>query len=220
MLPPAPGSCAGMWLWRSCGLIPGDHLVAQPAPGQRVIRFWWRGAEMRRAVQARFVYVDDLSHVWVQWAEMEVRHNQVKRALEVLMSAVEQPVVAAGRMTAEQKVRPPPHTRLHARRTPCRLQFQARAAAAACDHSQRLGTTGRPGPRPLQQTHLGTLTRWRAWHRSVGLLIVTSVGAGHPGVKAHAWHHIPHCIACSISCSTPGCDHTRPVAEAPFLNEL
>lgn len=58
-------------------------------------------------LQARLVYVDDLSHVWVQWAEMEVRHNQVKRALEVLMSAVEQPVIVAGRMSAEQqKVRP------------------------------------------------------------------------------------------------------------------
>lgn len=108
---------------------------------------------MRRAVQARFVYVDDLSHVWVQWAEMEVRHNQVKRALEVLMSAVEQPIIVSGRMSAEQqKVCPPPHT-LHTllpafshvhRRHWLRLRSRSTCAPAVCHgpSAQRL-TRGR-----------------------------------------------------------------------------
>ena len=31
--------------------------------------------------QAQYKYVDDLAHVWCQWAEMELRNQNFKRAL-------------------------------------------------------------------------------------------------------------------------------------------
>lgn len=59
-------------------------------------------------MQAPFAYVDDLSHVWCQWAEMELKHHNYRRAMQVLTRAVEEPdvSVAPKRLTAdEHKVR-------------------------------------------------------------------------------------------------------------------
>ena len=61
-----------------------------------------------RLLQAPFAYVDDLSHVWCQWAEMELKHHNYRRAMQVLTRAVQEPdvTVAPKRMTAdEHKVR-------------------------------------------------------------------------------------------------------------------
>ena len=42
-------------------------------------------------LQARFKYVEDLAAVWAEWVEMELRHQNYKRALEVLKRATAQP---------------------------------------------------------------------------------------------------------------------------------
>lgn len=34
--------------------------------------------------QVPFKYVDDLASVWCEWAEMELRHQNFKRAIDVL----------------------------------------------------------------------------------------------------------------------------------------
>jgi pre-mRNA-splicing factor SYF1 len=44
-----------------------------------------------KAVQARFKYVDDLASVWCEWAEMELRHKNFKRALELMRRATARP---------------------------------------------------------------------------------------------------------------------------------
>lgn len=55
-------------------------------------------------LQAPFAYVDDLSHVWCQWAEMELKHHNYRRAMQVLTRAVQEPdvTVAPKRMTADE----------------------------------------------------------------------------------------------------------------------
>lgn len=40
-----------------------------------------------KAVAARHVYLDDLAAVWAEWAEMELRHNNFKRALDLMRRA-------------------------------------------------------------------------------------------------------------------------------------
>jgi hypothetical protein len=58
------------------------------------------------AMQAQFVYMDDLSHVWCQWAEMEVKHRNYRRAIDLLARAVTPPATATQTLTPEQlKVR-------------------------------------------------------------------------------------------------------------------
>jgi hypothetical protein len=42
-------------------------------------------------LQARLKYVDDLATVWCEWAEMELRHKNFKRALEVMRRATTTP---------------------------------------------------------------------------------------------------------------------------------
>jgi hypothetical protein len=56
-------------------------------------------------VQAAFAYVDDLSHVWCQWAEMELKHHNYRRAVQVLTRAVEEPdvTVAPKRLTDDER---------------------------------------------------------------------------------------------------------------------
>ncbi|KAI7844217.1 hypothetical protein COHA_002351 [Chlorella ohadii] len=44
-----------------------------------------------KAVQARYKYVDDLASVWCEWAEMELRHKNFKRALELMRRATAKP---------------------------------------------------------------------------------------------------------------------------------
>jgi pre-mRNA-splicing factor SYF1 len=38
-----------------------------------------------------YKYVDDLATVWCEWAEMELRHNNFKAALELMRQATEAP---------------------------------------------------------------------------------------------------------------------------------
>jgi pre-mRNA-splicing factor SYF1 len=38
-----------------------------------------------------FKYVDDLATVWCEWAEMELRHNNFKAALELMRQATAVP---------------------------------------------------------------------------------------------------------------------------------
>lgn len=55
----------------------------------------------------RYTYTDDLAHVWCQWAEMELKHKQFKRVVELLKDAVTPPPGAKRRLTPEQmRVRP------------------------------------------------------------------------------------------------------------------
>ena len=42
-------------------------------------------------LQASFKYVDDLATVWCEWAEMELRHKNFKRALELMRRATHRP---------------------------------------------------------------------------------------------------------------------------------
>lgn len=44
-----------------------------------------------KAVQAPFKYVDDLATVWCEWCEMELRHKNFKRALEIMRRATAAP---------------------------------------------------------------------------------------------------------------------------------
>ena len=48
------------------------------------------------------MYADDLSHVWCQWAEMEVKHANYRRAIDLLARAVRAPPSANQRLTADQ----------------------------------------------------------------------------------------------------------------------
>ena len=41
--------------------------------------------------QASFKYVDDLATLWCEWAEMELRHKNFKRALELMRRATHRP---------------------------------------------------------------------------------------------------------------------------------
>ncbi len=43
-------------------------------------------------LQAPFKYVDDLASVWCEWCEMELRHKNFKRALEIMRRATAAPV--------------------------------------------------------------------------------------------------------------------------------
>jgi hypothetical protein len=41
--------------------------------------------------QVNFKYVDDLASVWCEWAEMELRHKNFKRALDLMRRATYTP---------------------------------------------------------------------------------------------------------------------------------
>ena len=51
---------------------------------------------------ARFKYVDDLATVWCEWAEMELRHKNFKRALDLMRRATVPPVRAGPRRSQEE----------------------------------------------------------------------------------------------------------------------
>ncbi|KAL4450099.1 hypothetical protein ABPG77_010768 [Micractinium sp. CCAP 211/92] len=63
-----------------------------------------------KAVQARFKFVDDLATVWCEWAEMELRHKNFKRALEVMRRATQRP---ARPRTREEEAGLPVQDRLY-----------------------------------------------------------------------------------------------------------
>ena len=44
-----------------------------------------------RPPQARYKFVDDLATVWCEWAEMELRHKNFKRALDIMRRATAAP---------------------------------------------------------------------------------------------------------------------------------
>ncbi|KAG2493464.1 hypothetical protein HYH03_008281 [Edaphochlamys debaryana] len=56
----------------------------------------------QKAVEARHKYVDDVAQIWCEWAEMELRHQNYKRALDIVVRATTPPVRPA-RMTAEEE---------------------------------------------------------------------------------------------------------------------
>ena len=47
-------------------------------------------------------YVDDLATVWCEWAEMELRHKNFKRALDLMRRATSPPATAGARRTQEE----------------------------------------------------------------------------------------------------------------------
>ena len=49
-------------------------------------------------------YVDDLATVWCEWAEMELRHKQFRRALDLMRRAT-----AAPELLTRRQARPPAH---------------------------------------------------------------------------------------------------------------
>ena len=53
-------------------------------------------------LQAGYQYADDLSHVWCQWAEMEVKHKNFRRAIDLLARATRPPPSAHQRLSPEQ----------------------------------------------------------------------------------------------------------------------
>ncbi len=54
-----------------------------------------------------FRYVDDLATVWCEWAEMELRHKQFRRALDLMRRATAAPEL----LTRRQACPPPAHER-------------------------------------------------------------------------------------------------------------
>lgn len=93
----------------------GPHAARMPAdlvpvslPPSRVV-----ANTAVRPAQARFKFVDDLATVWCEWAEMELRHKNFKRALEAMRRATQRPAR--------------PRTR-EVRRPPARDSGAARAA--------------------------------------------------------------------------------------------
>ncbi len=52
--------------------------------------------------QAEFKYVDDLASVWCEAAELELKHKNYRRALELMRTATAVPRGAGGRRTKEE----------------------------------------------------------------------------------------------------------------------
>eukprot|EP00200_Dunaliella_tertiolecta_P010820 CAMPEP_0202386768 /NCGR_PEP_ID=MMETSP1127-20130417/68372_1 /ASSEMBLY_ACC=CAM_ASM_000462 /TAXON_ID=3047 /ORGANISM="Dunaliella tertiolecta, Strain CCMP1320" /LENGTH=927 /DNA_ID=CAMNT_0048987473 /DNA_START=101 /DNA_END=2884 /DNA_ORIENTATION=- len=67
-----------------------------------------------KAVQVPFKYVDDLAQVWCEWAEMELRHQNFRRALDLIKRATTMPPGRAhSRMTVEEERQLPVQQRLY-----------------------------------------------------------------------------------------------------------
>ncbi|GFR43608.1 hypothetical protein Agub_g4705 [Astrephomene gubernaculifera] len=56
----------------------------------------------QKATEARYKYVDDLAQVWCEWVEMELRHSNFKRALDIINRVLAPPQRPA-RMTQEEE---------------------------------------------------------------------------------------------------------------------
>ncbi|GAX78150.1 hypothetical protein CEUSTIGMA_g5592.t1 [Chlamydomonas eustigma] len=65
-----------------------------------------------KAIQVAFKYTDDLAQVWCEWCEMELRHQNFKRALELMHRATADPV-RPKRMTPEEERALPVQQRLY-----------------------------------------------------------------------------------------------------------
>lgn len=50
-----------------------------------------------KAVQVNYKAVDNLASVWCEWAEMELRHKNFKKALELMRRATAEPSVEVKR---------------------------------------------------------------------------------------------------------------------------
>ncbi|KAL1557934.1 pre-mRNA-splicing factor SYF1 [Salvia divinorum] len=60
-----------------------------------------------KAVQVDYKAVDDLASIWCEWAEMELRHNNFKAALQLIQPATHEPSVEVKRrVAAAQGVEP------------------------------------------------------------------------------------------------------------------
>ncbi|CAD7697059.1 unnamed protein product [Ostreobium quekettii] len=66
-----------------------------------------------KAVQVQYKYVDDLASVWCEWAEMELRHQNFKRAMEVMRRATAAPQSSRERLTRDQRKNLPVQERLY-----------------------------------------------------------------------------------------------------------
>lgn len=73
--PPPCCLCTKLRRRRANMLRPIVHCLSPPLP----------------PAQARFKFVDDLATVWCEWAEMELRHKNFKRALEAMRRATQRP---------------------------------------------------------------------------------------------------------------------------------
>lgn len=65
-----------------------------------------------KAIEARHKYLEDLAQVWAEWIEMELRHNQFKRALDLVKKATEEPK-RLKRLTPEEERTLPVQQRLY-----------------------------------------------------------------------------------------------------------
>ena len=62
--------------------------------------------------KATFKYMDDLAQVWCEWCEMELRHQNFKRALELMRRATAEPP-RPKRLTPEEERALPVQQRLY-----------------------------------------------------------------------------------------------------------
>lgn len=51
--------------------------------------------------QVAYRYVDDLATVWCEWAEMELRHKQFRRALDIMRRATAAPELLTRRQARQ-----------------------------------------------------------------------------------------------------------------------
>jgi len=65
-----------------------------------------------KACQVAYKYVDDLAQVWCEWVEMELRHQNFKKALELVRRATAEPQ-RPKRMTVEEERALPVQQRLY-----------------------------------------------------------------------------------------------------------
>ncbi|KAJ4833905.1 hypothetical protein Tsubulata_032939 [Turnera subulata] len=67
----------------------------------------------QKAVQAQHKTADSLASVWCEWAEMELRHNNPKAALELLRGATAEPSVEVKRIVSADGCNEPAQMKLH-----------------------------------------------------------------------------------------------------------
>ena len=53
-----------------------------------------------KATQVALKYMDDLATVWCEWAEMELRHKNFKRALTLMRQATQPPATLGTRQVS------------------------------------------------------------------------------------------------------------------------
>ena len=66
-----------------------------------------------KATQVELKYMDDLATVWCEWAEMELRHKNFKRALSLMQQATQPPrTLGTRQVSRDDRVRCQPHVSL------------------------------------------------------------------------------------------------------------